>query len=1005
MPLVHALWSPGRGLVLWAERDGLPGGTASRSARIALPHPFAVSSAKLTTLHPGKPTSAVLLLPSRANRPLASSEPAARSRSAVSLRPWSVPALVVDPSELDDLAGSASYGDSVTYLRAMARLAADLVRRGRVLPTLVRQGDSAKARWRPVLQGLDSVAFDALVAAMPPVGRAEQIAPLTGATPAAIATDAVHSLVDAGVRDRLARAHPPVDLSRGRGPAGVWLSALRGGDPRVELPLRELRVVAESVAKWDGVADTDVVDGRACIRLAEVATLRDQAVDDPDDQTGDGTKWQLQFLLRATADQSLLLSAGQIWSGEADGLVRDPKGLFVAELGRAALVEPMLAPALRASPPATHDITVEEAEQFLTSGAIRLVEAGFEAQLPATWDGRRRLGLRLSVHSSPPEQVVTRNRVGRDELAGFRWSVAVGDDELGEDELRRLVAAKSRLVRLRGRWISVDADRLRAGLEFLRRDRHRPHAQVPTAADLLDLVHRHTEVPLPVTDVSADGWVGDVLAERLHRTLRPVGVPPTFTATLRPYQQRGVDWLAFMAALGLGACLADDMGLGKTVQTLALEAVERAGHTRKPTLVLCPMSLVGMWQREAANFAPGLRVHAHHGSGRPHGEPLAQRIADADLVITTYATAARDAVELETVAWRRLVLDEAHAIKNAHTATARAVRRFTAEHRLALTGTPVENRLADLWSVMDVLNPGLLGTSPEFRRRFAVPVERRGDTATAAALRRITQPYLLRRVKTDPAIVPELPEKLEFRQEYRLTREQGTLYRAIVDEMMTKIEDSQGIKRRGNILAAITKLKQVCNHPALLLHDGSPIGRRSGKVIRLEEILEEILASGDRVLCFTQYAEFGHLLVPHLSNRLGADVAYLHGSLAKGRRDAIVARFQSGDGPPILLLSLKAGGSGLTLTAASHVVHLDRWWNPAVENQATDRAFRIGQGRDVQVRKLVCPGTIEERIDTLIARKRALAGMVVGEGENWLTELPADALREMLTLGTDATDE
>ncbi|MCR6487788.1 DEAD/DEAH box helicase [Amycolatopsis sp. OK19-0408] len=1004
MPLVHALWSPGRGLLLWAERDQAPTGTSSRSVLVALSHPFAVSSAELTALHPGKPTSVTLLLPSRANRPLASAEATAggkRRGSGPSLRPWSVPALVVDASELEDLDDSASYGSSVTYLRAVARLATDLVRRGRVLPTLVRRGDVAEARWRPVLQGVDFVAFDALVAAMPPAGRAEQVAPSTGASPRALVTDALHTLVDAAVRDRLARAEPPVDLRAGRGAAGVWLAALQGGAPRVELPLDELGVLADAIAKWDEVADTDVVDGRACFRLAEVGTLRRAAEDDPDDQTGDGTKWQLQFLLRATADPSLLLSAGQIWSGEATGLVRDPKGLFVAELGRAALVEPMLAPALRRTRPAEYDLTVEEAEQFLTSGANRLVEAGFEVQLPATWDGRRRLALRLSVRSTPSEQVVARNRVGRDELATFRWSIAVGDDEIGEEELARLVAAKTSLVRLRGRWISVDADRLRAGLEYLRRDPHRR----PTAAELLELVHLTRETPLPVTDVRADGWVGDVLAERVHRELRPVELPPSFRATLRPYQQRGVAWLAFMATLGLGACLADDMGLGKTVQTLALEALERADGECRPTLVLCPMSLVGMWQREAANFAPDLRVLAHHGGARAHGDALAEQVAAADLVVTTYATAARDADELAEVTWRRLVLDEAHAIKNADTVTAKAVRRFPAGHRLALTGTPVENRLADLWSVLDLLNPGLLGSRAGFRQRFAVPIERRGDTATAAELRRLTQPYLLRRVKTDPAIVPELPEKIELRQEYRLTREQGTLYRAIVDEMMTKIENSQGIKRRGHILAAITKLKQVCNHPAHLLHDGSPLGRRSGKVSRLEELLAEMLAAGDRVLCFTQYAEFGHLLVPHLADRLGAEVGFLHGGLAKGARDALVARFQAGDGPRILLLSLKAGGSGLTLTAASQVLHLDRWWNPAVENQATDRAFRIGQGRTVQVRKFVCPGTIEDHIDTLIAKKRALAGMVVGEGDSWLTELSTDTLRGVLTLGAEAIDD
>ncbi len=417
------------------------------------------------------------------------------------------------------------------------------------------------------------------------------------------------------------------------------------------------------------------------------------------------------------------------------------------------------------------------------------------------------------------------------------------------------------------------------------------------------------------------------------------------------------------------------------------------------------MSLVGTWQREAAKFAPDLRVHAHHGSGRLHGPALAAAIAASDIVVTTYATATRDVDELAEPAWRRLVLDEAQAIKNSRASYARAVRRFSAEHRVALTGTPVENRLSELWSVMDVLNPGLLGTAERFRARYAVPVERHGNVEAAELLRRVTRPYLLRRVKTDPTIIDDLPEKIEINQHYKLTAEQASLYRTVVDDMMEKIEDSRGIARRGNVLAAMAKLKQVCNHPAQLLHDGSPVGRRSGKVIRLEEILGEILDSGDRVLCFTQFTEFGHLLVPHLSARFDTDVAFLHGGTTKKRRDEMVARFQAREGPAVLLLSLKAGGTGLTLTAANHVVHLDRWWNPAVENQATDRAFRIGQRRNVQVRKFLCPGTVEERVDAMITKKKALSGMVVGEGENWLTELSTDTLREVFALDPGATED
>jgi SNF2 family DNA or RNA helicase len=653
------------------------------------------------------------------------------------------------------------------------------------------------------------------------------------------------------------------------------------------------------------------------------------------------------------------------------------------------------------------------AKRFLTVDAPLLIEAGFGVQLPSGWDGSRRVGLTLSARSTPTDRVLTRGGLGREELADFRWSVAVGDTELSEEQLAELVAAKAELVRVRGRWVSVDAERLRAGLEFLQRGRRR---RTPTAAEVLALARRHPEdhaawatdgVPLPVTEIRATGWIGDLLNGTAERSIAPVAPPAGFLATLRPYQGRGLAWLAFLSSLGLGACLADDMGLGKTVQLLALEAHERSTATPGPTLLLCPMSLVGTWQREAARFAPDLRILAHHGPARRHAEALAEAIGSADIVVTTYATATRDADELAALAWHRLVLDEAQAIKNSRAAYARAVRRFDAEHRVALTGTPVENRLSELWSVMDVLNPGLLGTADAFRARYAIPVERHGDVEAAQRLRTVTRPYLLRRVKTDPTIINDLPEKIEINQHYQLTAEQASLYRTVVDDMMEKIEDSRGIARRGNVLAAMAKLKQVCNHPAQLLHDGSAVGRRSGKVIRLEEILDEILDEGDRALCFTQFTEFGHLLVPHLSARLDADIAFLHGGTPKKRRDEMVMRFQEGDGPPVMLLSLKAGGTGLTLTAANHVVHLDRWWNPAVENQATDRAFRIGQRRNVQVRKFLCPGTVEERIDAMITKKKELSGMVVGAGENWLTELSTDTLRDMFALdaGAVAGDE
>ncbi|MGE3287172.1 MAG: DEAD/DEAH box helicase [Pseudonocardia sp.] len=1023
MLAVHGLWSPGRGVLIWAEDGELPVRSASQAVRRARPHPFAVSAQTLTEIHPGKPTMAAVLLPSLRSAPLDSAElvrstPRPAARQAPVLMPWAVPALVVDPTELDDPAAQVRYGASVAHLRELTAFAADVVARGRVLPTLVHESGAPAARWRPVVTGPDAVAFAAIVAAMPPVARAEQA--LRGASdgqdPQALAADALAVLVDAGVRTALARSSAPVELlapRRGRRPrrppaAEAWLTALTAADGRLppDCDDGEVAALARALVGWDEVGAGPAGPARAVFRLTEVAPPDDPA--DPDETLPD-TVWRVEFWLRSAADPSLQVPAEHVWAAP-EGLQRwiaQPQDVLLAELGRASVVFAELAATLREARPVACELDVEGAHRFLSHTAGLLDAAGFGVELPSWWDRTRRVGLVASARTRTDAAVVA-GGLSREALADFRWSLAVGGEILSEDEIAELVAAKAPLVRLRGQWVALDPERLRRGLDFLERSPARPS----TAAEVLALAATHPDdagLPLPLDAVHADGWLGDLLAGSAERTLHPVDVPASFAATLRPYQQRGLSWLAFLAGLGLGACLADDMGLGKTVQLLALEAAERdtrrATGQRPPTLLLCPMSLVGNWQREAARFAPDLRVYAHHGPARLHGDGLAERLGAADLVVSTYATATRDVDELADRTWHRLVLDEAQAVKNSRSSAAKAVRRLPAEHRIALTGTPVENRLAELWSVMDVLNPGILGTPETFRARFAIPVERHGNPDAAGLLRRITRPYLLRRVKTDPTVIDDLPEKIEIRQDYRLTSEQASLYRTVVDDMMERIEGSDGIARRGNVLAAMAKLKQVCNHPAQLLHDRSPIGRRSGKVIRLEEILTEIHDEGDKVLCFTQFTEFGEMLLPHLSALLGTEVLYLHGGTPRRRRDEMVARFQEPDGPAVFLLSLKAGGTGLNLTAANHVVHLDRWWNPAVENQATDRAFRIGQRRTVQVHKFCAAGTLEERIDEMIERKKALAETVIGDGEDWLTELSTAALRELFALGAEALDE
>ena len=417
------------------------------------------------------------------------------------------------------------------------------------------------------------------------------------------------------------------------------------------------------------------------------------------------------------------------------------------------------------------------------------------------------------------------------------------------------------------------------------------------------------------------------------------------------------------------------------------------------------MSLVGNWQRETARFAPKLDVYVHHGPDRLAGKAFARQAGKADLVLSTYGLVTRDLELLADVRWRRLVLDEAQQIKNSAARTTQNVRSIPAERRIAMTGTPVENRLSELWSIMEFLNPGILGSERGFRERFADPIEREGDDEAVTALRRITGPFVLRRLKTDRTIIADLPEKLEMKEFCNLTREQATLYQAVVDDMLARIDEAEGIERRGLVLATMLKLKQVCNHPAHFLADGSSLPGRSGKLTRLVEVLGEAMAEGDRSLVFTQFTEMGGMLERHLRQRLHCDVLWLHGGVTKRKRDDMVQRFQEANGPPVFLLSLKAGGTGLNLTAATQVVHFDRWWNPAVEDQATDRAYRIGQKHNVQVRKFVCGGTLEERIDAMIEAKRALAERIVGTGEGWLTELSTDQLREVVALSAEAVGD
>jgi SNF2 family DNA or RNA helicase len=522
-----------------------------------------------------------------------------------------------------------------------------------------------------------------------------------------------------------------------------------------------------------------------------------------------------------------------------------------------------------------------------------------------------------------------------------------------------------------------------------------------------------------VIGLSGTSWLEQLLEQAPGKSIEAIPQPAAFAGDLRPYQLRGLHWLTFLDRLGLGACLADDMGLGKTIQLIALLLSERERAQAAaslnpetpnapigPTLLFAPTSVVGNWLRELQRFAKPLKLMVHHGPERLSAEAFAVEAQRSDVVITSYSLAHRDKDDFAKVNWHRIALDEAQKIKNPAAAATIAIRSLYAPRRVAMTGTPIENHLSELWSIMQVLNPGLLGTAGDFREKFAVPIEKLGERDRADQLRKMIRPFILRRTKQDPTIAGDLPEKLEMKVFCNLTAEQAALYERFVNDSLRQIDSASGIRRRGLILATLTRLKQICNHPALLEENTTTYDYRSGKCERLVDMLEEMLEEGDAALVFTQYREMGHILERVIKARLNAATFFLHGGTPAKGRDDMIQKFQEQNGAPrIFLLSLRAGGLGLNLTAANHVFHFDRWWNPAVEAQATDRAHRVGQTRTVQVHKFVCIGTMEERIDKLLSEKQALADQIVGSGDEWLTNLSTEQLRDYLSLSKEAVGE
>ena len=1055
MLVIHANWKAGE-LHLWAESleafGALPiapakktssedGGGVVAIATGATTHTYSVSSETLLQtlrqaeieLGRSKPSSLSLGLPHDLLGPWPSDRLVSimgdyDQASEPMLGEFTVQSVAVNPSDaikllniLSDHACDEKFevGQSIYFWSSAAQLALDLLVDQRFIPTLLQvDRKHLTAKWTPWLHDEEVVErFALLLRAMPAIARSTSI------DGRALLESAIEDMTNGLIRDILIEDNfvDAVDEWDPSGDAHVaWLSALlHEQNSVIGNPDRLLSLFTDS-RRWLGrLCDVgEDLSWRLLLELHEPIDGKDT--------------WTLTFALQSAEDASREVSAVEVWgeSGSEGGSDDRLPELFLNELDRAAMLYPKLEDSLEESTPSEIELTTVEAHRFLVEYLPLLEESGFRTTVPFWW-GSEQSTLSANLHiDSPALEVALAEQaegsfgstsvLGLNAIVECRWQVAVGGHLLTQEEFEKLLKQKQPLVQVQGKWVHLqkgaieDAKRL-----FL--DGAKTEMQLLQALRMAqgDGETLHT---LSIGGLTATGWVHELLESTTDsESLPEIQQPPKFEGQLRPYQLTGLRWMAFLSKFGIGTCLADDMGLGKTIQLIALLQHERIeqGMGVGPTLLVVPTSVIGNWERELDKFSPEISVHVHHGIDRPLGDEFAEIVAERDVIITTYGLVHRDREALNMISWHRVALDEAQYIKNPPTKQAQSIRALKAWHRVALTGTPVENRLIELWSIMEFLNPGYLGPASTFKRTIARPIEQRRDPKRADQLRRMIQPFVLRRLKTDATVIDDLPDCVQTKEYANLTPEQAGIYEQVVNKMVSEVERSEGIQRRGLVLSTLVKLKQVCNHPGhyaqaghrdgVTLTESSAPGlqsTRSGKSSRLMSLLEEVMAAGEKALVFTQFREMGHLLSAMIQHDLDVDTLFLHGGTPPKRRQQFIDRFQADDGNvPVFILSLKAGGVGLNLTAANHVFHYDRWWNPAIENQATDRAFRIGQTKTVHVHKFVCTGTLEERIDQMIEQKMELAENIVGSGEQWLSDLSAGRLREMLVLRESALEQ
>ncbi len=898
-----------------------------------------------------------------------------------------------------DNKNSFLLGKEIKFWEIFSKWCVSFLIRQEVIPYLIKTQKGLEARWLPVFK---DVAYRDLLKFVKYLSMYEIISPKEDIIDAAnnlidicyVITDAFcrSCAIEAGFRQEMPDSGSIHDL---------WLHALL--DREAEIKLYNYKESCSTIAPKDiDKFYSQIITWQKPI--AEKSTLPFKLLFKLTEPQEDNQEWKLEVFLQAIDDPDFILPISFVWQNPKDSLLTsrgfiNSKTTILAMLSRASkLFLPIKRQLIDPERPFIN-LDTKEAYLFLKEALWLLKEDGFSVLTPNWWRSNGSIH-KLQVKASISSSKFKDSMISLNDFLDFKWQLTLNGMPLNKEELLHLSSLKEGLIKLRGRWIDVNNEDINKLAEFsVLNKKGKINISKIIAAFLGAQVCIDNII---INEIEVSGWLGEFLEElKTIKNKKALGITPSkkFCGKLRTYQVEGLSWLYFMTKWGLGVCLADDMGLGKTIQILALIDKYLTLGCNGPFLVISPTSVIGNWEKEISKFLPMVSFYVHQGTNRVSKEQLKKIIINKPIVVTSYAILTRDFERLKDINWFGVIVDEAQNIKNPFSKQFRYAKQLKARFKIALTGTPIENSLIDLWSIMDFLNPGLLGSFERFRRDFLIPIQLEDNREILKKLKSIISPFILRREKTDSSIGLKLPEKEERQINAFLTEEQTILYKDVVEDVKKRLDTAVGIAKKGLILSTITKLKQICDHPALFLKDNSKIKGRSGKLEILSRFLFDILNNKESVLIFTQFSSMGDILKQYLSELFNnIEVLFIYGGLPKTKRDKIVWHFQTSKQPQILILSLRASGTGLNLTKATHVFHYDRWWNPAVENQATDRAYRIGQMKDVKVYKFICKGTIEEKIEKILKNKIVLAKNIITTNESWITKLSDNEIKELITL-------